>query len=99
MYHPRKPRSAVNVSFRETHFRCEAIQTEVIVKRGTVLLAICVMFFVISIQAQAPQGPPKPGPEVKRLAYNIGTWNSTGEAKPFGPMDRKSTRLNSSHSQ
>jgi hypothetical protein len=55
-------------------------------KRATVLLAICVMFFVISIQAQAPQGPPKPGPEVKRLAYNIGTWNSTGEAKPFGPM-------------
>jgi hypothetical protein len=55
-------------------------------KRATVLLAICVMFFVISIQAQAPQGSPKPGPEVKRLAYNIGTWNSTGEAKPFGPM-------------
>src|SRR2546429_7606639 len=41
------------------------------------------MFLAISIQAQAPQGPPKPGPEVKRLAYNIG--------------DRKSTRLNSSH--
>ena len=44
------------------------------------------MFFVISIQAQAPEGPPKPGPEVKRLAYNIGTWNIAGEAKPFGPM-------------
>jgi Protein of unknown function (DUF1579) len=62
------------------------IQTEVVVKRVTVLLAICVMFFVISIQAQAPQGPPKPGPEVKRFAYNIGTWNIVGEAKPFGPM-------------
>src|SRR5712692_1071620 len=62
------------------------IQTEVIVKRVIVLLAVCVMFFVISIQAQPPQGPPKPGPEVKRLAYNIGTWNIVGEAKPFGPM-------------
>jgi Protein of unknown function (DUF1579) len=61
-----------------------SIQTEVIVKRVTVLLAVCVMFFVISIQAQAPQGPP--GPEVKRLVYNIGTWNIVGEAKPFGPM-------------
>jgi hypothetical protein len=29
---------------------------------------------------------PKPGPEVKRLAYNIGTWNLEHEAKPFGPM-------------
>ena len=86
MYHPRKPRSAVNVSFHDTYIRCEAIQMEVLVKRATVLLAICVMFFVISIQAQAPQGPPKPGPEVNRLAYNIGTWNMTGEAKPFGPM-------------
>jgi len=56
------------------------------VKRLTVLLAVCVMFFVISIQAQAPVGPPKPGPEIKRLAYNIGTWNLVGEAKPFGPM-------------
>jgi len=86
MYHPRTPHSAENVSFHDTYIRCEAIQTEVIVKRATVLLAICVMFFVVSIQAQAPQGPPKPGPEVKRLAYNIGTWNMTGEAKPFGPM-------------
>ncbi|HEX8882001.1 MAG TPA: DUF1579 family protein [Candidatus Acidoferrum sp.] len=55
-------------------------------KRVIVLLAVCVMLFVISIQAQAPQGPPKPGPEVKRLDYNIGTWNTTGEAKAFGPM-------------
>src|SRR5256885_7721780 len=80
------------------------IHKEPIVKRMTVLPAVCTMFLAISIQAQAPQGPPKPGPEVKRLAYNIGTWNMTGEAKPFGPMpggkvtgDRKSTRLNSSH--
>jgi hypothetical protein len=56
------------------------------VKRVTVLLAVCMMFLVISIQAQAPQGPPKPGPEVKKLDYNIGTWNVKGEAKPFGPM-------------
>src|SRR5260370_7461639 len=56
------------------------------VKRMTVLLAVCMMFLVISIQAQAPQGPPKPGPEVKKLDYNIGTWNVAGEAKPFGPM-------------
>jgi hypothetical protein len=56
------------------------------VKRMTVLLAVCMMFLAISIQAQAPQGPPKPGPEVQKLDYNIGTWKVEGEAKPFGPM-------------
>jgi hypothetical protein len=55
-------------------------------KKVTVLLAACVMFFAVSIQAQTPQGPPKPGPEVKKLAYNIGTWKTEGETKPFGPM-------------
>ena len=54
--------------------------------RTTVLLAVCMMFFAASIQAQAPQGPPKPGPEVKDLDYNVGTWKVEGEAKPFGPM-------------
>jgi hypothetical protein len=31
------------------------------------------------------QGPPKPGPEVKKLAYFVGTWNTEGEVKP-NPM-------------
>src|SRR5215469_12001791 len=62
------------------------IQKEAIVKRMTVTLAVCTMFLATSIQAQAPQGPPKPGPELKKLDYNIGTWNVEGAAKPFGPM-------------
>jgi len=32
--------------------------------------------------AQAPSGPPKPGPEHKRLGYFVGTWHSEGEVKP-----------------
>ena len=55
-------------------------------KRVTVLLAVCMMSLAVSMQAQAPQGPPKPGPEVKKLDYSIGTWKVEGEAKPFGPM-------------
>ena len=55
-------------------------------KRTTLLLAVCTMFLATSLRAQAPQGPPKPGPELKKLDYNIGTWNVKGEAKPFGPM-------------
>jgi hypothetical protein len=55
-------------------------------KRVTVLLGVCVIFLVMSVQAQAPQGLPKPGPEVKRLAYNVGTWNIEGEFKPSGTM-------------
>jgi hypothetical protein len=86
MYHPRTPHNAENAGFHDTCIAVGPIQTEVIVKRVIVLLAVGVMFFVVSIQAQAPQGPPKPGPEVNRLAYNIGTWNIVGEAKPFGPM-------------
>ena len=86
MYHPRTPHNAENARFHDTCIAVGPIQTEVIVKRVIVLLAVGVMFFVVSIQAQAPQGPPKPGPEVNRLAYNIGTWNIVGEAKPFGPM-------------
>jgi hypothetical protein len=35
-------------------------------------VAICVLLLGVSIQAQAPQGSPKPGPEVKRLAYFVG---------------------------
>lgn len=37
--------------------------------------------------AQAPSGPPKPGPEHEKLAYFAGKWTSEGEMKPsaFGP--------------
>jgi hypothetical protein len=50
------------------------------VKRTIGFLAICVLLLGVSIKAQAPQGPPKPGPEVKRLAYFIGTWKEVGTA-------------------
>ncbi len=37
--------------------------------------------------AQAPAGPPKPGPEHQKLSYFAGKWTSDGEMKPgmFGP--------------
>lgn len=56
-------------------------------KRALVLLAVCTILMALTSQAQAPQGPPKPGPELKRLAYFVGTWKTTGEMKPgpFGP--------------
>ena len=56
MYHPRTRR-------REREFPCHLhllrgrFKTEAIVKRQTALLAVCMMFLVISIQAQAPQSP------------------------------------------
>lgn len=55
----------------------------------------------VSILAQAQvafgQAPtaaqPKPGPEVERLAYYLGTWTGEGEAKsgPFGPAGKLSS--------
>ncbi len=53
-------------------------------KRTIGLVAICVSLLGVSIQAQAPQGPPKPGPEVKRLAYFVGSWKEEGKSTAHG---------------
>jgi hypothetical protein len=55
------------------------------VRRAIVPIAVCALLLAATSQAQAPPGPPKPGPEVKRLGYFVGNWKSTGEMKP-GPM-------------
>src|SRR5438445_12462113 len=48
--------------------------------------------FVATVFAQAPSGPPKPGPEQQKLAYFAGKWTSEGETKPnsFGPAGKLS---------
>ena len=53
-------------------------------KRTIGLVAICVLLLGVSIQAQAQQGPPKPGPEVKRLAYFVGDWKEVGKSTAHG---------------
>src|SRR5215472_1235894 len=78
-------RGAVDMSSHSIS-RSRVDSKEAIVKRMAVLLAACMVFLATSLQAQAPQGAPKPGPELKKLDYNIGTWKVEGEAKPFGPM-------------
>src|ERR1700684_3848013 len=47
-------------------------------------VSICVLLLGVSIQAQSPQGPPKPGPEVKRLAYFGGNWKAEGKSTAHG---------------
>jgi len=39
--------------------------------------------------ARTPQQPPKPGPEIRRLGYFIGTWHEEGDLKAsmLGPAD------------
>jgi len=54
------------------------------VKRTIGLVAICVLLLAVSIQARAPQGPPTPGPEVKRLAYFVGDWKEEGKSTAHG---------------
>src|SRR5580693_6790115 len=44
-------------------------------------VAICVLLLGVSIQAQ---GPPKPGPEVQRLAYFVGNWKEEGKSTAHG---------------
>jgi hypothetical protein len=48
------------------------------------LVATCVLLLAVSIQARAPQEPPKPGPEVKRLAYFVGNWKEEGKSTAHG---------------
>lgn len=39
----------------------------------------------LALAQNPPAGPPKPGPEVKKLAAFVGKWTEAGEMKP-GPM-------------
>lgn len=39
----------------------------------------------VQLAAQAPQAPPKPGPEHAKLGFFVGKWTSEGEMKP-SPM-------------
>lgn len=50
------------------------------------MAAICLLLISASTMAQAPPAP-KPAPELKRLNYFVGTWNTEGESKPgpWGP--------------
>jgi hypothetical protein len=45
-------------------------------------------------QAQTDQTP-KPGPEVQKLGYYLGTWKGEGETKggPFGPAGKLSSKM------
>lgn len=51
-----------------------------------ILLTSGLLTAAVAAQAEEKKaGPPKPGPEVKKLAYFAGTWISQGEIKP-NPM-------------
>jgi hypothetical protein len=54
------------------------------VKRSIGFLAICVLLLGVSMKAQAPPAMPKPGPEVKKMAYFIGSWTETGKSSMPG---------------
>ena len=47
-------------------------------------VAICALLLGVLIQARAQQEPPKPGPEVMRLAYFVGDWNEVGKSTAHG---------------
>ncbi len=43
------------------------------------MLAICVLLLGVSLKAQAP-AMPKPGPEVQKMAYFLGSWKEAGKS-------------------
>lgn len=61
--------------------------------RKAASFAVCmalVCMFAGAALAQAPAGPPKPGPEHEKLAYFAGKWASEGDSKPspYGPAGK-----------
>jgi len=62
------------------------------------LIIVCICSLALSISSFAPTATaqqPKPGPEVQRLAYYLGTWRGEGETKggPFGPAGKLSSTM------
>ena len=48
----------------------------------------------LTVAAAAKAQQPEPGPEVRKLAYYVGSWTGEGETKggPFGPAGKLSSR-------
>jgi len=46
---------------------------------------IFLMFLMAAVSAQSQTPMPKPGPELKKIDYFVGTWTMDGDMKP-GPM-------------
>jgi hypothetical protein len=68
-------------------------------KRLVQFVALCAVVSVGGFQigfAQAPQPPPQPGPEHKKLEYFVGKWTTEGEMKasPMGPGGKISSTDN-----
>jgi len=59
-------------------------------KALTLAVSIVLVLLVGPGLAQAPAGPPKPGPEHQKMAYFVGTWESEADMKPspLGPGGR-----------
>ena len=58
------------------------------------VLAGAVLVLAASVTARAQQGPPKPGPEHKKLEYYAGKWTTESEVKanPFGPAGKYTSK-------
>lgn len=48
--------------------------------------ALALLLCAATAFAQAPTAPPKPGPEVKKMAAMIGNWSTTYDMKPMPGM-------------
>jgi hypothetical protein len=48
-------------------------------KRFALIICIAVVLVAVALPAQTPA--PKPGPEIQRLGYFVGTWKMEGEGK------------------
>ena len=61
-------------------------------------LALLIGILVCAVLASGQMGPPKPGPELKKLDYFLGPWTAEGDMKP-GPMGPGGKFTTSDHGQ
>ncbi len=61
-------------------------------------LGLLIGILVCAVVASAQMGPPKPGPELKKLDYFAGLWTAEGDMKP-GPMGPGGKFTTTDHSQ
>jgi Protein of unknown function (DUF1579) len=54
-------------------------------KRLSAIAVFLTLIFAVGVSTQAQMQAPKPGPELKKLGYFVGSWTLQGDEKP-GPM-------------
>jgi hypothetical protein len=74
------------------------MEEEETMKKASMIAIGAVMLSAMVAAAQNPPAMPKPGPELEKIKYFLGTWKEAGEVKP-GPMGPGGKVTGTTHSE